>query len=454
MKRVMMFLMAAMIVKADLVSFPVCENSFSQSAPAIDGSLVAWVDERNGTGNHDIYAKLLPSGGEQAICTATGSQTAPAVSGSVVVWQDSRKGGGDDDIYAYDTSTSQAIAVCTDTYNQQYPDISGRIVVWQEYNGSNWDIYAINLDGGAKYVVCDNAANQQYPAISGNYVVWMDYRNSGVSGGDIYCRDLNAQAGSEFLICGASGDQFYPDIDGNLIVWQDPRTDSNNDIYGYELGVGEFPVCVRAERQNQPAVSGNWIVWRDRRDNAATGYDIYGYNYSTKTETPICTISGAQQSPAVSGQYVVWQDVTLGDIYGAAFPVEASITLTSPNGGETWIAGSQHQVQWQSQGVSTVKIELFDGTSWQTIADGIANTGSYNITVPAGINSQQCLVKVSDSANASVADQSDAVFTIFQCTLKADLTGDCFVGLDDFAIFASQWLQCGNPFDPGWCANN
>jgi hypothetical protein len=30
----------------------------------------------------------------------------------------------------------------------------------------------------------------------------------------------------------------------------------------------------------------------------------------------------------------------------------------------------------------------------------------------------------------------------------SNLTGDCFVGLDDFA---AQWLFCGNPFDAEWC---
>jgi beta propeller repeat protein len=451
----MLLLAVSMVVKADLSSVIICDNPSAQLSPAIDGGLAVWVDERDGTGNYNIYAKVLPGGTEQQICIEYGNQTNPAVSGSVIVWQDGRKQTTDEDIYGYDFNTSTPLAICVDTANQQFPDISGRIVVWQEYNGSNWDIYGRNLDSGGKFVICDNAADQTYPAISGHYVVWMDYRNSGVSGVDIYCRDLNAPAGSEFVICNAANDQFSPDIDGNLIVWQDPRNVTNeNDIYGYDLGGSvEFEVCVRAERQNQPAVSGNWVVWRDRRAGT-TNYDIYGYNLLTQTETPICTASGHQNSPAVSAQYVIWQDGALLDIYGAAFPVQASITVTLPNGGETWIAGSQHQVQWNSQGtISTVKIELFNGAGWQTLADNVANAGSHTITVPAGINSQQCLIKVSDAANASVTDQSDAAFTIFQCMLKADLTGDCYVDMADFAEFAKQWLDCGNPFDADWCLN-
>jgi hypothetical protein len=37
------------------------------------------------------------------------------------------------------------------------------------------------------------------------------------------------------------------------------------------------------------------------------------------------------------------------------------------------------------------------------------------------------------------------------------LNGDCFIDLNDFVIFAQNWLRCGNPFDPacgfGWAEN-
>jgi hypothetical protein len=44
----------------------------------------------------------------------------------------------------------------------------------------------------------------------------------------------------------------------------------------------------------------------------------------------------------------------------------------------------------------------------------------------------------------------DDVFTIFQCpgVIPGDLNGDCYVDWKDFADFAANWLECGNPFDP------
>jgi hypothetical protein len=91
----------------------------------------------------------------------------------------------------------------------------------------------------------------------------------------------------------------------------------------------------------------------------------------------------------------------------------AGIRVTSPNGGEQLIVGSQHTITWVTAGgYPTVKIELSQngGSVWETITASTANTGSYLWTVPAAIFSQG-LVRVSDSADGVPADASDAVFS-------------------------------------------
>ena len=42
---------------------------------------------------------------------------------------------------------------------------------------------------------------------------------------------------------------------------------------------------------------------------------------------------------------------------------------------------------------------------------------------------------------------------IYECPagLTGDLTGDCRVDFEDFAILANQWLQCGDPFEEWLC---
>ena len=91
----------------------------------------------------------------------------------------------------------------------------------------------------------------------------------------------------------------------------------------------------------------------------------------------------------------------------------AGIRVTSPNGGEQLIVGSQHTITWVTAGgYPTVRIELSrnGGSVWETIIASTANTGSYLWTVPAAIFSQG-LIRVGDSADGVPADTSDAVFS-------------------------------------------
>jgi len=202
-------------------------------------------------------------------------------------------------------------------------------------------------------------------------------------------------------------------------------------------------------------ICGDYVVWRDYRNTTATGYDIYGLNLKTQTLMQVCTAGGDQTFPAISSQYAVWQHGE--DIVGAQLPIHSTVTVLYPNGGQMFLAGSLQTVQWQTGGdpIDEVRIDFYadNGQSWLILADAVANTGTYQIALPSGIHSQQCILRVRSTANLDVSDTSDAVFTVFECNqaLTADLTGDCFVNLADFAVLADQWLTCGNPYDSDWC---
>ena len=92
-----------------------------------------------------------------------------------------------------------------------------------------------------------------------------------------------------------------------------------------------------------------------------------------------------------------------------------SINITAPNGGEKWTEGENHNITWSSIGtITNVKIDYStnNGGSWNSLASNIANDGSYTWLVP-NIPSVNCLVWISDAANADTLDTSNAVFTIF-----------------------------------------
>jgi Chitobiase/beta-hexosaminidase C-terminal domain len=90
------------------------------------------------------------------------------------------------------------------------------------------------------------------------------------------------------------------------------------------------------------------------------------------------------------------------------------ITVTSPNGGETWPIGSNKTITWTSSGITgNVKIELSrnGGSTWTTIKSSTPNDGEYvwKVTSPA---TTQARIRVTSISYPSVSDTSDGNFTI------------------------------------------
>ena len=127
--------------------------------------------------------------------------------------------------------------------------------------------------------------------------------------------------------------------------------------------------------------------------------------------------------------------------------------VLSPNGGENLITAGKYTITWKSlEGAQTdyvlIEYSLDNGQSWQVVSSS-PNTGWYEWKPIPLINSNECLIRISDLDNKLVSDTSDEAFTISQCRikLKADLNGDCYVDILDFIILANDWLKCTNPFD-------
>jgi hypothetical protein len=61
-----------------------------------------------------------------------------------------------------------------------------------------------------------------------------------------------------------------------------------------------------------------------------------------------------------------------------------TVTVTSPNGGENWSAGTKHNITWTSNSPTEVRIELYKGGAFDsTIAASTPNDGVYSWTIPA-----------------------------------------------------------------------
>lgn len=90
-----------------------------------------------------------------------------------------------------------------------------------------------------------------------------------------------------------------------------------------------------------------------------------------------------------------------------------TITVTSPNGGEQWIVNNTYQIEWDSENLANVDIKLIKGiTPILDIATDEINNGSYEWTIPSNVEPGNYKIKVIDSENDEVFDESNDFFTV------------------------------------------
>jgi endonuclease/exonuclease/phosphatase family metal-dependent hydrolase len=131
----------------------------------------------------------------------------------------------------------------------------------------------------------------------------------------------------------------------------------------------------------------------------------------TRVYSPISEISPALSTD--SGASNMQHMAIVKDFSIPGDTTSTGVTVTSPNGGESWAGGSSHAITWTSSGVTNVKVEYtLNGSTWTVLTSSTAaSTGSYTWTVPSTATTT-AKVRVSDAANSAVTDTSNASFTI------------------------------------------
>ncbi len=150
-----------------------------------------------------------------------------------------------------------------------------------------------------------------------------------------------------------------------------------------------------------------WVVIAESVD---AGAGMYSWKVpDTPAETFMIRISDVSDAGTFDGS---------DDVFTVTPP--PGITVTAPNGGQTWNAGTNQTIGWTAESITAVKIEYStdNGATWETIvtssdapSGNVSWTGSHAWTVP-DLYSTGCLVRVVDVNDGSVSDRSDAPFTI------------------------------------------
>ncbi|WP_371817305.1 lamin tail domain-containing protein [Myxococcus sp. CA051A] len=136
-----------------------------------------------------------------------------------------------------------------------------------------------------------------------------------------------------------------------------------------------------------------------------------GLVVDTRVYSPIGDLS-----PALAGDSGATGMQHMGIIKDFLVPgdsVASSVTVTSPNGGESWTTSSARTIAWTSSNVTNVRVEYtLNGSTWTTLSSSTpASAGSLSWTLPATA-STTARVRVTDTSDASITDTSNATFSI------------------------------------------
>ncbi len=198
-----------------------------------------------------------------------------------------------------------------------------------------------------------------------------------------------------------------------------------------QRGVLGNPVVPPTITVTSPDGGENWVVGSSHNITwtSSNFTDNVKIEYSTNAGSTWTTIAASTandgteswiipNAPTTQGRVKV-SDAATGtpsDMSNTNFTISAAptLTVTSPNGGESWCALSSHNITWTSTGtIANVKLEYStnSGSTWITIAASTSNDGTESWLVP-NTPSSSTLVKVSESATGIPSDVSNAVFTI------------------------------------------
>lgn len=361
----------------------VSNNVYFSAHPSISisGSVVqvVWDDDRDGSGNKEIYYNRSTDGGSSwgtdiRLTNDPAVSENPCVSSAgsliIVAWADNREGGA---VIYYKRSTDGGINWGAETrlggnWNPAV-SISGMVVhvVWQDARGAHPGVYyKRSTDGGITW-------GADVP-LTINDVAYSDSPSLSVSGSDVNVvfRDSRNSTGTGYEI-------FYKHSTDGGITWS-----SDTQLSNFHVTVYNPSVSVSG--------SGVHVVWTDNHEGP---FKIYydgsaDGGLSWETVAPISNGTAVSFYPFVSSSgsavHVIWQDNRDGnyEIYykrnPAGNPVGIDEVLSSENPIRISPNPFKNEITVTNTITESCEIRIYDITSRKTIQKKFAGTTTLNTT--------------------------------------------------------------------------
>jgi hypothetical protein len=230
-----------------------------------------------------------------------------------------------------------------------------------------------------------------------------------------------------------SDDSYTWNIPGNTPSGNDYKIKilSVDDANIYDISDADFTIINYELTVISPNGGENWqketthtINWNDNINGNVKIELYWGINNYDSEITPSTPSTGSYNwnipvQTTIRTNYKIkitsLDDPSLFDFSDDYFGIfEGNITITEPNGGEVWQAGTTRNISWTDSINENVMIELFKGGSFHSVISTLtASDGSKNWNIPFTLESgSDYMIKITSVNNPELFDFSDANFTI------------------------------------------
>lgn len=255
---------------------------------------------------------------------------------------------------------------------------SEHTITWTGNSTASYNIY-ISSDSGKTY-------NPLAFSVTGNSYPWLIPQDFPT--GKMYRVKVGLATGAEYDISDSNAT-----VNSKPFVTRDPQN-----VIQVEGGTANFTV----DATGVPTPTVQWQF------NTGSGWTTM-QNQTQRTLT-ISNITAAQKGT----QYrAIFTNGCGSDTTDPASLDVSAILVTSPNGGESWCAGTTQTITWTAQSTAG-PFDLFisdnAGNNYNVLISGVTGT-SYNWAIPANMFGTNFRIQVR-IANAQAMDASDGNFTI------------------------------------------
>ena len=162
------------------------------------------------------------------------------------------------------------------------------------------DLYDLSVQTGACAPFCISDSEKSQFAHDGNLLVYRAYYGPGNA--RIYGHYFNGSV--EFEIAARNG--IEPSVCGSIVAWAEAK-DIGYDIVAKNISTGEMrTLAYTTADPPSPEAGRGAIFWRDSRNAAASGIDIYGYDWEAQQEFVVTNAAGEQSKLRVCDDLVTW----------------------------------------------------------------------------------------------------------------------------------------------------